>query len=236
MFPEYLRIGWTLGAELTFYLIAPWVLRSGRIAIALLLMSAMVRFGVALVVPIEANRLYVTWSFYFFPATLMFFMLGHFANIIARSLPLGATASIVALALAAFFSWLDPPISVDRLPSYLSSLCFAAALPGLFAVTKDSRIFNFLGDITYPLFLTHTLTVAALFSSWEFAKQLRQSLFAGAVYFGLPAIGGAFLIAAILGLAIAVAAVTHFAIERPARKLVAMFLFRWTSDRIPAPA
>ena len=236
MFPEYLRVGWTLGAELTFYLIAPWVLRSGRIAIALLLMSAMVRFGVALVVPIEANRLYVTWSYYFFPATLIFFMLGHFANIIARSLPLGATASIVALALAALFSWLDPPISVDRLPSYLSCLCFAAALPGLFAVTKDSRIFNFLGDVTYPLYLTHTLTVAALFSSWEFAKLLRQLLFAGAAYFGLPAIGGAFLIAAILGIAIAVAAVAHFAIERPARKLVATLLSHWMPDRIPARA
>jgi peptidoglycan/LPS O-acetylase OafA/YrhL len=235
-FPDALRVGWTLGAELTFYLIAPWSLRSGKIAVVLLLMSAIVRFGVATVIPIEASRLYVTWSYYFFPATLMFFMLGHFANIIARSLPLGATVSIVALALAAFFSWLEPPISVDRLPSYLSCLCFAAALPGLFAVTKDSRIFNFLGDLTYPLYLTHTMTVAALFGPWEFARLPGQLLLTGAAYFGSPAIGGAFLIAVILGIAIPVAAVAHFAIERPARKLAAMFLFRWTSDRIPAPA
>jgi peptidoglycan/LPS O-acetylase OafA/YrhL len=49
------------------------------------------------------------------------------------------------------------------------------------------------------------------------------ALFAGAAYFGSPAIGGAFLVAAVFGIAIPVAAVAHFAIERPARKLVACF-------------
>ncbi|HEX3484943.1 MAG TPA: acyltransferase [Micropepsaceae bacterium] len=236
-FPLVLRVGWTLGAELTFYLIAPWALRSSKIAITLFLVSAMVRLmSLAVAGPIRLETDYLTWTYYFFPATLMFFMLGHFANMIARSLPLGATASIVALALAGFFSWLEQPISVDRLPSYLSCLCFAAALPGLFAVTKDSRIFNFLGDLTYPLFLTHTMTVAVLFGPWKIARPLGQLLLAGAGYFGSPAIGGALLIAAILGIAIPVAAVAHFAIERPARKLVAMFLSHWMSDRIPARA
>ena len=236
IFPQALGVGWTLGAELTFYLIAPWVLRSGKIATALLLISATVRFGVAFVVPVQADREYVTWSYFFFPATLMFFLLGHFANVLSRKFPLGAPASIAVLALAGFFSWLDPSISIDWLLSYLSCVCFAAALPGLFAVTKDSRIFNFLGDLTYPLYLTHTMTVAALFWPWEFAKPLGQSLIAGAAYFGSPTIGGAFLIAAILSIAIPVAAVVHFVIERPARRLVAMFFLRWMSDRIPAAA
>jgi peptidoglycan/LPS O-acetylase OafA/YrhL len=62
------------------------------------------------------------------------------------------------------------------------------------------------------------------------------SFFAGAAYFSLPAIGGAFLIAALLGITIAVAAVVHFAIERPARKLVAMILSHWMPVRIPARA
>jgi peptidoglycan/LPS O-acetylase OafA/YrhL len=105
-----------------------------------------------------------------------------------------------------------------------------------FAVTTDNRIFNFLGDLTYPLFLTHSMTVAALFRPWEFANQLGQLLTAGAAYFGSPAIGGAALIAAILCVAIPVAAAVHFAIERPARRLVAMFLSHWISDRIPARA
>jgi peptidoglycan/LPS O-acetylase OafA/YrhL len=237
LFPQALRVGWTLGAELTFYLIAPLILRSWKAAIALFLLSAMVRCGVATVLPIEHNAGYVRWSYLFFPSTLMFFLVGHFANIIGRSLRLRTWASLVALALAGIFSWLDsPPITVDHLPAYLSCLCFAAALPGLFAATKDSRTFNFLGDLTYPLYLTHSMTTAMLFWPWGFAKPLGQLLIAGAAFFGSQAIGGAFLIAAVICLAVIVAAAAHFTIERPARRLAAMFLFRWTSDRIPAPA
>jgi peptidoglycan/LPS O-acetylase OafA/YrhL len=233
--PYGVNVGWTLGAELTFYLMAPWVLRSGRIALALMLASVMVRLAVAILLPLKDNGLYVTWGYIFFPAMLMFFLLGHYANILARALPLGTLISIAALTFAAFFSWLDP-LFIGSVWSYLSCICFAAALPGLFAVTKDSRIFNFLGDLTYPLYLTHTMTVVTLFWPWEFAKPIGELLLAGAAYFGSPAIGGAFLMAAVYCITLAVAAAVHFAIERPARRLAAMLLFRWTSHRIPEPA
>jgi hypothetical protein len=82
-------IGWTLGAELTFYLIAPWVLRSSRIALALTVASALVRLAVAILLPLDDNGLYVTWGYFFFPAMLVFFMLGHYANMISRAFPLG---------------------------------------------------------------------------------------------------------------------------------------------------
>ena len=237
IFPQVMRVGWTRGAELTFYVMAPWILRSQRIAISLLLLSAMVRFTVAIVMPIELHTHYILWSYIFFPATLMFFLVGHFANVIGRSLRLSTTASVIALGLAAVFSWLDsPPITIDRLPAYLSCLCFAAALPGLFAATKDSRAFNFLGDLTYPLYLSAPMTVAMLFGPWDFAKPIGQLLIAGAAFFGSPTISGLFLVAAVLCLALLMAAAVHFAIERPARRLAAMLFSLWTSDRIPARA
>lgn len=237
VFPQALAVGWTLGAELTFYLMAPWILRSPRTAILLFLLSAMVRLGVAAALPIETHTVYILWSYFFFPATLMFFLLGHFANVIGRSLRPGVAISVAALAFGAMFSWLDSlPITVDHLPSYLACLCFAAALPGLFTATKDGRFFNFLGDLTYPLYLTHSMTIAALFGPWWFAGPLGRFLIARTALFGSAAMGAAFLIAAILCIVLLVATLAHFAIERPARRLVAMFFFRWTSDRIPAPA
>lgn len=228
-------IGWTLGAELTFYLIAPWVLRSSRTALALTVASALVRLAVAILLPLDDNGLYVTWGYFFFPAMLVFFMLGYYANMMSRAFPLGTMNSIAALALAALFSWLDP-FFIGSVWSYLSCLCFATALPGLFAVTKDNRIFNFLGDLTYPLYLTHTMAVATLFWPLAFARPIGELLLAGAAYFGSPAIGGAFVMAAVFCITLAVAAAAHFAIERPARRLAAMFFLRWTSGRIPAPA
>jgi peptidoglycan/LPS O-acetylase OafA/YrhL len=237
VFPHALGVGWTLGAELTFYLIAPWVLRSPKTALFLFLLSAMVRLGVAMTLPAKAGTVYIIWSYVFFPATLMFFLLGHFANVIGRSLRPGAAISVAALALAAMFSWLDsPPITVDRLPAYLSCLCFAAALPGVFAATKDGRLFNFLGDLTYPLYLTHTMTMAALFGAWGFAGPFGHFLIAKAALFGSPALDGAFLIAAILCVALLVATLAHFAIERPARRAVAFFLSSWKERMRPMPA
>jgi peptidoglycan/LPS O-acetylase OafA/YrhL len=217
-FPQGLGIGWTLGAELTFYLIAPYVLRSWKLALALFALSAATRAGVALTVPISAGT-YVIWSYFFFPATLMFFLLGHFANMLRQSLPLRNTISIATLALALFLSWIEPRVPVDRFASYASCVCFAAALPGIFAATKDSRILNFLGDLTYPLYLTHPLTIAALFWPWEFLSPLRQLLIQCADSFGSSAAGGIFLIVAVFFIAMPVAAVAHFAIERPARSL-----------------
>ena len=233
-YPHALGIGWTLGAELTFYLIAPWALRSGRIAFALLLMSAMVRLGVGAFNQAGPSPSYITWGYFFFPATLVYFLIGHFANVIARFLPLGTVTSVVALVFAVFFSWLEP-VTVDPMPSYLSCACFAAALPGLFAVTKDSPAFNFLGDLTYPLYLTHIMTVATLIGPWGFAAWLGRPLLASAAYFASPAIGGGVLVASIMCIAIPVAAAVHFAVERPSRRLVNMILLRCFSDR-PLPA
>ena len=39
-FPIRTEIGWTLGAEMTFYLLAPWLLRSDRLALAALASGA----------------------------------------------------------------------------------------------------------------------------------------------------------------------------------------------------
>jgi peptidoglycan/LPS O-acetylase OafA/YrhL len=234
VFPPSLAVGWTLGAEITFYLMAPWVLRSGKIAGALFLTSACVRLCVNAFAqdgsPGTPTDLYITWDYFFFPATLVFFMFGHFANVFARSLPLGTKASLVALVLAATLSAFMPAF-IDPLPSYLTCACFAAALPGLFAVTKDSRIFNFFGDLTYPLYLTHVMTITALFGPWRVATNLGSLLFAGAQSLGSATIGGIFLIAAIIGIATIVAIAAHFLIERPARSAASFFLRRIVSGR-----
>ena len=49
-FPFRTEIGWTLGAEMTFYLLAPWLLRSDRLAFAALVGSLAVRIVVFFVV------------------------------------------------------------------------------------------------------------------------------------------------------------------------------------------
>ncbi len=63
--PYRVAIGWTLGAEVTFYLMAPFVLRSNRLAIGLLLGSAAIRTIILLFVS-RASPGYVNLTLFSF--------------------------------------------------------------------------------------------------------------------------------------------------------------------------
>ena len=84
-------------------------------------------------------------------------------------------------------------------------------MPGIFAATKDSRLFNLLGDLTYPLYLTHSLAIAVMFAprrmdSW-FLPLLQSRSAAALLSIGVIA-------------AVAVAVATHYLVEPPARALL----------------
>jgi peptidoglycan/LPS O-acetylase OafA/YrhL len=161
--PYHAAIGWTLGAEVTFYLLAPFILRSNRIAFALLLGSAAIRTAILSFVA-RADPGYVNLTLFFFPATLMFFLLGHFGAVICRYRPIGLAGSLGLLCVViALSSHAANHVTFDNWATHLSPVCFALALPGLFAATKDNRFLNYLGDLTYPLYLMHSLTFVALF-------------------------------------------------------------------------
>ena len=114
----------------------------------------------------------------------MFFLLGHFASGIP-AVTIGCPwPSLALLAAAAWLSSRENPVSVDYLPSYGAAILFAIALPGIFQATKDSRFSNWLGDLTYPLYLTHTLCLWALFGQWQITGAPGLAMVAFAKSFG----------------------------------------------------
>jgi peptidoglycan/LPS O-acetylase OafA/YrhL len=218
-FPAGTEAGWTLGAELTFYVIAPFALRSRRAALALLAGSAAVRLIAFLVVPRDAQAL-VIWTYFFFPSVLMFFMLGHFGYAISRRFAPGTLASSLVLICAMALSAWSPDGPANDLSMHLSAGFFALALPGIFAATKDSRVFNALGDLTYPLYLTHTLVISALF--WPLALRGFGDGLAGwiAAVSSSKTITALMLTCIVSAVAIGAAAVAHLFVERPCRYLI----------------
>src|ERR1700722_11505304 len=224
-FPPETGIGWTLGAELTFYLMAPFVLRRNAVALAALGLSAMVRVAV-LSAHIADNNHYIALSYFFFPATLMFFMLGHFGAVVYRRWRWSTRFSIGLLVAAAALSCLGASASVDTWGSLLAAICFALSLPGLFAATKDNRFFNGCGDLTYPLYLTHSLTIAAVFWPLGLSPGFGSGLAAAVItYFPTKDAAAAALTVMIVAVATLVAWLTHVAIEAPARRLVDWSIF-----------
>ena len=149
---------WTLSAELTFYLMAPLLLRSWKIAAALLLGSFALRM--AFVVAHGAD-LQDVWTYRFLPSTLCFFLFGYLMCLASRHWSLlkkpllGGVLLACSFAIMAFGSYRG----FDTVRFWSSVLCFCVALPGVFEATKSVRWLNFAGDLSYPIYLVHYLVL-----------------------------------------------------------------------------
>jgi peptidoglycan/LPS O-acetylase OafA/YrhL len=106
-------------------------------------------------------------------------------------------------------------------------LVFAASLPAVFEATKNNTLCNFLGDLTYPLYLTHGLLIVALAGLWRLFDAVRDLVLAASNSVGSSMLARAVVvISCITALALLTSVVTRFAIEIPATFAMRMVLAR----------
>jgi peptidoglycan/LPS O-acetylase OafA/YrhL len=156
--PSGLLVAWSLGAELTFYCLAPLLPRSLR--------GAALAFAIAFAVRLTLVSQFgfsPTWTYLFAPSTFVFFLLGHLARLLYQhhTHRLGGWHWLVLVCgLAALQTTGEP---TDSLSHYCFYACLALGIPFLFERTKDLRWCNRLGDLSYPLYMTHPLALNLLF-------------------------------------------------------------------------
>ena len=150
-----LHQAWTLGAELVFYLAAPFLMRSWKIGATLLVLS----FGLrAYFVATMGIDLHDVWTYHFAATTFGFFMLGHLACLFARRL----ADPVIAVFLLFASLWVmtfGQYVGFDAQRFWISVVLFTLSLPGLFEATKNIRWMNLAGDLSYPVYLVHTVTM-----------------------------------------------------------------------------
>jgi peptidoglycan/LPS O-acetylase OafA/YrhL len=215
-----LGIGWSLAPEVAFYLLAPFILRSWRLTAVLFVLTTVLRSYIVWKFP--WGPVWHSFAYYFFPALLPFFLLGHFARMVGDRLQLGGAACAGLLAVALACLKLRAGDNFDNPWFYVAILFFAAALPSLFRLTKDHRLSNAAGELTYPLYLTHTLVMIALLA-WLPQHTLDVPGLSPLARFGVVA-----LVANVIF--IAAAAATLIWVERPLSALASRVL-----DRIRLP-
>jgi peptidoglycan/LPS O-acetylase OafA/YrhL len=211
---------WTLGAELTCYLLAPFLLRSWTATWIVLGFSIATRAGL-----VAAFGTQTSLTYSFFPSTVMFFLLGHLAHVGSRRWPSVLHPAAVAGLLAGWigFLFVNPDGLFDTWRFWASGLCFAAALPGIFHATKDVRALNVLGDLSYPVYLVHTLVLIGIRAAGPdllnaFGEHARGAIVASAR--AAPTEYGVLALGAILVVVTLAAAMVHILVERPVTRML----------------
>lgn len=206
-----LQVAWTLGAELTFYVLAPLLLRSWSLTIAVLTVSLAVRFYFVATIGYSS-----VWTYMFLPSTIAFFLLGHIGRVVAERFRRLESPSvwmpIFVLAFGALI--LGPPPEWDGVQFWTAIVCFALALPGLFELTKDNRFLNGLGGLSYPVYLIHYPVLVMLLGGSRLAGMFDST-------------GGSSTAIALLCVSVVTAAavVVHWLIEQPTAAAM-----RWLSS------
>ena len=150
---------WTLGLEIYFYLLAPFLVRRGPLFIA-----AMIAASLALRMLLQGafGLSGQPWSFRFFPSEFALFMagsLGYYAyaseNGTQRRLAnaLLSFAAVLLFVALAINRW----DGISRLVSLSVLGLVVVGAPSLFSATKDIAWDKYLGELSYPVYVCHFL-------------------------------------------------------------------------------
>lgn len=143
---------WTLSVELTFYALAPLLVRCRSWALALVVLCTFGARNIAEGYGLVGHP----WDYRFFPLEFPYFLLGMFAyRFYAWAQPIAAYGLIACAVLV--LATLNPDKSAHFSTLYMG--CVAVTVPFIFAATKDSRIDSAIGELSYPLYITHMIFV-----------------------------------------------------------------------------
>ncbi len=152
---------WTIGVEITFYLIAPFLVkRKLKIIIPLILLSLILRT----VLFFHFNLKNDPWTYRFFPTELVFFLLGIVSYHMYKKLQTievkNTFLKLIWIGILGFtlgYSFL--PIYAK---SYLYLTTFFISLPFVFILTKNWKIDSYIGELSYPIYISHIFVLTVL--------------------------------------------------------------------------
>lgn len=155
---------WTLGVELSFYLVAPLILHRRVLLIGLLLGSLVLR-GVLIKLGFGGID---PWTYRFFPTELALFLIGALSHqlLAPRYARLPATrldrASVVATAGIGVYIAVFAALPMRSLQTLLLLGGFVLVLPLLFRFQSRHRWDRWIGELSYPIYIAHLAVIFPL--------------------------------------------------------------------------
>jgi peptidoglycan/LPS O-acetylase OafA/YrhL len=160
---------WTLGVEISFYVIAPFVLVKPRLMLFLLLSSLLLR-GYLISIGLGMKD---PWTYRFFPTELALFLLGACSHQFLK--PWYEVKGLITSRLSVLFTlvifiycviyFLLPYRTLNTL---LLLAVFIFSLPYLFHFQSLNRWDKKIGELSYPIYISHFLVI------WTFGYLLEK--------------------------------------------------------------
>ncbi|MHB1219596.1 MAG: acyltransferase family protein [Alphaproteobacteria bacterium] len=203
--------GWSLGVELWFYALAPFlILRRTGTLIVIIGAALLLRLAASSALGLDGDP----WNYRFFPFELGTFLLGvlSYRAWRCRSEASSAVSGFAALAgllvVIASYHYLPFDVSEKR---WLFLLLLTFALPRIFEATRRSTFDRRIGDLSYPLYIVHLLSFALLG----------------------PLLGGPWKTPLLVAASLAGATILAISIERPTERLRYALTKSWSRFRGP---
>ena len=167
---------WTLGIELTFYAICPFILKKKNIWISLLILSVLVRIYLLHIGLGNKDP----FSYRFFPSELSLFLFGAFSHqyllplynkhsLLENKLIINATTYLIILFIISF-SFI--PFNRTLLSLILISI-MTLSLPIISKFQRNSKLDHWISKFSYPVYISHMLIIylmSDIFNYFEIVK------------------------------------------------------------------
>ena len=158
---------WSLELELTFYLIAPFLVKKSYKAISIfLILSFILR-----IILYNYGLNHEPWTYRFFPTELFFFLSGAISYKFYRRFNnyLNSKVFLVMigfLLLVTVFYQYIPGFYMKwfELKQWIYYLGVAILTPSMFLITKSNKLINRIGELSYPVYISHLLVTDFLIS------------------------------------------------------------------------
>ncbi|HEY8929500.1 MAG TPA: acyltransferase [Mucilaginibacter sp.] len=152
-------VGWTIGLEMLFYLVAPWLnKRTARVLVILFCLSLLLRIWLSITVSDGPQ-----WGYMFFPTQLMLFIAGicsyrcyvrYIRDKSGRRLQYAVYTLLITVIL--LYYQVFPESYYKQAVLFLT---VAAGMPFAFELTKKSKTDRFLGNLSYIVYISQVVVI-----------------------------------------------------------------------------
>jgi len=154
---------WSLSLELCFYLLAPFLVRRSAAMLVLMIAASL---ALRVVLALWLGWKDDPWAYRFFPSELALFLCGAAAYRVYRAVRMGKMDAQIWFGWGALGVAASTALLVSRYPGggvIWLNIAFVVTvllvLPFLFKLTHKSKIDNYIGELSYPMYLCHMLVI-----------------------------------------------------------------------------